>query len=54
MKLKTFFPEVPHKPSAADMLEIYSTFPMVLKTEHSFTLVYDRFNYVKLKNPIGK
>jgi len=31
------------------MLELYSTFPMVFKTEHGFTLVYDCFNYVKLK-----
>jgi len=40
------------------MLQIYSTFPMVLKTEHGFTLVYDCFNYVKflkiqlVNNPI--
>jgi hypothetical protein len=31
------------------MLEIYSTIPMVLKTEHGFTLVHDCLNYVKLK-----
>jgi hypothetical protein len=41
--------------SAADMLEIYSPFPMVLKTEHGFTLVYNCFNYVILKkNPFDK
>jgi len=35
--------------SAADMLEIYSIFTMVLKTEYGFTLAYDCFNYVKHK-----